>query len=355
MSHIGDPFDDIPLLPPRAELESIEVMRACVSASRSLAELQGLVGMLPEKRILLELLPMQESESSSAIENIVSSKKRLFLASSGNKDMLDKSTREIVGYNRAISVASGKIPDMSTVKEICSTILGDTMEFRSEKDETIGLFSYGSKVPVYTPPSGKVVGRLMRNLQEYIFTDDEVDPLIKMAVIHYQFEATHPFFDGNGRTGRILNIVYLQYSKLLKDPALFLSGFIISNKSRYNDLLNSVTTRDDWEPWILFMLEGVEKTSKQTISTIRSIVGMMKDCKKLCQEAGIPEKCAEAVFGNPFCTVSMMQEAIGCSRPSSVKYLRALEGKGILAASKGRGALVFENICLLKLFSNDAV
>jgi len=345
------PFDDLPMLPPAFDAESPEIMRACIRASRSLSEMKGFIETIPEKKILLELLPLQESESSSAIENIVSSKKRLFMATSGNLDPNDRFTKEIVGYNKALNAASGKIPDIGTMKTICSIILDTPVEFRGEDDELVGLFSIGSKKPVYTPPSGRCIPSLMKNLQEYIFTDDDLDPLIKMAIIHYQFEAIHPFFDGNGRSGRILNVIYLQYSKLLNDPILFLSGYIIHHKTRYYELLNAVSTEGGWEKWILFMLDAIDETSRRTIGLIRGIVGLMETCRIKCGELRIPLNCTEVIFSNPFCSIKMMQESLGCSRPSATKYIRSLVHAGILRASKSKSMTIYENVGLMDLFS----
>ena len=348
----GSPFDDLPCLPPLQDLESTEVMRACIRASRSLAELQGLIETVPEKRVLLELLPLQESESSSAIENIVSSKQRIFMAVSDSTGT-DRLTKEIVGYNKALSSISGELPDLNTIRKICSIILDDEMEFRGTGDDPVGLYMPGSKKPVYTPPSSDKVAMFMNNLLEYIFTDDETDPLIKMAVIHYQFEAIHPFYDGNGRTGRILNILYLQYSGLLRDPVLFLSGYIIRHKRRYYDLLSEVSLKGEWGQWILFMLEAVESTSKEAMSLIREITGLMDRCKERAKTLKIPETCIDVIFANPFCTIEKLKNSLGCSKPSAIKYLRAMEEDGMLAGTTSNKVKIFENRGLLDLFPRD--
>lgn len=191
----------------------------------------------------------------------------------------------------------------------------------------------------------------LKNLQEYIFTDDETDPLVKMAVIHYQFEAIHPFFDGNGRTGRILNVLYLQYDKLLDDPLLFLSDYIIRNKTRYYQLLSGVTEDKDWESWILFILDAVDVTSRETIALIHKIVKLISKYRKECSAVGIPEKCADIIASNPFCTIGKMADEAGCSRPTASRYMHALAEKGILEESRSGRHVVFMNVGLLKLFS----
>ncbi len=344
------PYDDLPPLPPHADLETPEVLKACIRASRSLAELKGLMGSIPDQRILLELLPLRESEASSAIENIRSSKERLFLATSGEEEETDRFTREILGYNKALVKAKGGIPDLETIRGICSTLLDGEARFRSGDDDEVYLVAPGMAGSVYTPPGGSRVAEKLRNLQEYIFTDGETDPLVKMAVIHYQFEAIHPFFDGNGRTGRILNVLFLQYDGLLDDPLLFLSDYIIRNKTRYYELLAGVTEEREWIPWILFILDAVDVTSRETIALIHRIASSISGCRRRCSDLGIPEKCAEIVASNPFCTIGRMADGLGCSRPTASKYMHALAETGILEESRSGKYTVFRNVGLLELF-----
>lgn len=344
------PFDELPPVPPYTDIETPEIMRACIRASRSLAELKGLMGSIPDQRILLELLPLRESEASSAIENIRSSKERLFLTASGEEEETDRYTREILGYNRALTKAKGNIPDLETIRNICSTLLDEEMEFRNDDDDEVYLVTPGMTGSVYTPPRGSKVAEKLRNLQEYIFTDDETDPLVKMAVIHYQFEAIHPFFDGNGRTGRILNVLFLQYDGLLDDPLLFLSDYIIRNKTRYYELLTGVTENREWVPWIMFILDAVDVTSRETITLIHRIVSLISRCRKECFTLGIPEKCADVIASNPFCTIGKMADEMGCSRPSASKYMHTLAETGILEESRSGKYTMFKNVGLLELF-----
>ena len=347
------PFDDLPNLPARFDFESTEIMRSCIRASRSLAELQGFVETLPKIRMLIELLLLMESESSSAIENVILSKQRLFFAASGDEDSTDRFTKEILGYNKALISASGHIPDLDTIELICSSIKGKTMSFRRDGDDSVVLYNPGSRKPVYTPPSSRLVPDLMRNLQEYIFTDDELDPLIKMAIIHYQFEAIHPFFDGNGRTGRILNVLYLQYSKLMRDPILFLSGYIIDNKKRYYELLSAVSSEGKWEQWVLFMLDAVDATSRKTMDLIRNITDLIKQYKEKARMMKIPDRCIDTIFSNPFCTIDVVKESVGCSKPTAIKYLHKLEELNFVKSSISKKSKVFENSSLLDLFSKN--
>ncbi|MBQ7405713.1 MAG: Fic family protein [Candidatus Methanomethylophilaceae archaeon] len=341
------PFDDLPKLPPHLDIETSEVMRSCVAASRALGELKGLLESIPDQRVLLELLPLQESRSSSELENIISSRDRLFMASSTIDDS-DIYTREILRYNSAMVKYNRKIPDTKTIRNVCSEVCGMDVRYRSTPEDEVYLKRMGSVE--YTPPSGDLVPQLMSNLMEYIFTDDEVDPLIKMAVIHYQFEAIHPFFDGNGRTGRILNVMYLQYNHLLNEPVLFLSGFIIDNRKRYYELLRRVSSDSDWEPWILFMLEAVRKTSHDTIRLIRNILKKMDDAKNVCSGLKIPLEVVDFIFATPFSTPSQIQSALSLSRPTAMKYLNQLESVNILSSRKTGRKHLFVNDGLLSLF-----
>ena len=343
------PFDELPPLPPREDIETESVLKACIGASRALGELRGLVETVPEQKILLELLPLQESRSSSEIENILSSRNRLFVAAAGG-DESDRFTREILRYNQALMRYNHTIPDHTALCGICSIICDQPMDYRRTDDDEVFLVSYANRGTSYTPPSGSNVGRLMNNLMEYIFTDDETDPLIKMAVMHYQFEAIHPFFDGNGRTGRILNILYLQYNKLLNEPILFLSQYIIDRKSEYYRLLRGVTSESAWEPWIIFMLEGVRETSLSTIRTIRGIRKLMTETSPKCERLNIPLSAMESIFSNPFCTISRMQADVGCSRATAAKYLKAMENEGILSSERNGRTVVYRNDGLLGLF-----
>lgn len=344
------PFDDIPRLPPFESIETDRVLKACIGAARALGELKGLVETVPEQRIILELLRIQESRSSSEVENIPSSRDRLFLATTDDGGTPDKYTREILRCNKALTRYSHRIPDHSTLCGICSEICDRQMQYRSTSEDEILLLSYANGGASYTPPSGDRVPALMDNLMEYIFTDDETDPLVKMAVIHYQFEVIHPFFDRNGRTGRMLNVLYLQYSKLLNEPILFLSQYIIDNKSEYYRLLRNVSSERDWESWIAFIVERVRVTSLRTIRTIRGIRRLMSEAEGRCEAIKVPKAAVESVFSNPFCTVARMQSDTGCSRATATRYLKAMEADGLLSSEKMGRRVVYRNDDLLGLF-----
>lgn len=343
------PYNNLPLIPPSENIESERILKSCISAARALGELKGLVATVPEQKILLELLPLQESRSSSEIENIVSSRDRLFVALDNGKPN-DNFTREVLRYNLTLTRHSHSIPDQNTIAAICSDLCGEPMRYRDSPEDEVFLVQYWGRDIAYIPPSGDNVSRLMKNLIEYIFTDDEIDPLIKMAVIHYQFEAIHPFFDGNGRTGRILNIMYLQYCKLLDEPILFLSQHIINNKSEYYRLLDKVTSNREWEPWIIFMLDAVRKTSEDTVRLVRKIRTLLTDARKIGLASGVPQTVIDSIFSNPFCTISRLQSDIDCSRPTATKYLRTLESAGLLSSIKESGKIIFCNLRLLDLF-----
>ena len=342
------PYNDLPNLPVRKDVETTDVLKLCIMASRALGELKGLLESIPDQIIILELLPLQESRSSSEVENIVSSRDRLFMASSVSDVGSDIYTREILRYNRTLMSHSNAIMDEDTIRGICSEICGADVDYRNNPDDIVCLRNMHSVV--YTPPSGENVHRLMRNLIEFIYSDDGLDPLVKMAIMHYQFEAIHPFFDGNGRTGRILNIIYLQYNQLIREPVLFLSRYIIDNRKRYYQLIRNVSGFGDWAPWIEFMLEGVYRTSLDTIRLIKSIVKEMDSTKAICLEHGVPSEVSEFVFANPFSTVSMMVDRLSLSRPTATKYVRIMESIGVLESIKEGRCSVYRNQGLLSLF-----
>ena len=269
------PYDDLPSLPPRADVETKAVLKQCVAASRALAELKGAGGLIPDQAILINAIPLQEAKLSSEIENIVTTQDDLFRAAVEESVDADPSTKEVLRYRTALrngyEALSSQPFSIELVRETCRILRGHTVDFGSPSDH-VRISDTRSRSVIYTPPSGgpELVEKL-RNLESYLLAADGPDPLIRMAVSHYQFEAIHPFTDGNGRTGRILNILYLVHMGLLQIPVLYISRFIIQNKPDYYRLLREVTECDDWEPWLLYMLRGVEETALWTTGRIQAI------------------------------------------------------------------------------------
>jgi Fic family protein len=346
----SEPFDSLPLLPPRDLVETEEALRQCIVSSRALAELKGIGAIIPDQSILINSLPLQEARLSSEIENIVTTQDELFKAAADVGNITDPHIKEVLRYRAALKHGSGKPPTLDLMREMCSIILTEKTDFRTEED-VVTLKNHITNKVVYTPPSGTAVGPLMKNLEEYILTDD-IDPLIKMCVMHYQFEAIHPFHDGNGRTGRILNIIYLQYGRLIDIPVLFLSGYILSTKKEYYDLLKDVSENGAWEPWILYMLKGIEVTAKNATKMIKRIDRLLEDTASRCKGLKFYSKeLIEVIFRSPYCRTSFLVDAGIAERHTAAKYLKELENLGILESKKVGSETIYVHSALLKILT----
>jgi len=317
--YANQPYNILSPLPPKADLETPVILKAAIAANRSLAELKGKAESLPNPSILINSIVAQEAKASSEIENIVTTNDKLFMALSANDRQTDPQTKEVLRYRQALwkgvsSLENGDLgPDlfitlMQTIKESDAGIRDDS--------GTVIANPKTRKI-IYWPPEGEELIRgLLENLAAYIKADNDVDPLIKMAVMHYQFEAIHPFEDGNGRTGRILNILYLIRENLLHQPVLYLSDHIIANKPDYYRLLREVTEKEAWEPWmvtekeawepwILFVLEAVQTTSKKTMTRIESIQQLLDEtiaeAKSVLPDRVYSKELIELLFEQPYC------------------------------------------------------
>ncbi|WP_372612864.1 Fic family protein, partial [Halomonas sp.] len=258
------PYTGLPPLPPAEELETPAVLKACIPARVALAELKQAGELLPNQGLLINLLPLLEARDSSDIENIVTTTDRLFQFAQDDTHA-DPATKEALRYRTALNSGYRELARRplctNTAVEICSTIKGVDMEIR--RVPGINLANQDTGEVIYTPPMGEAALRdLLANWERYLHEEDGVDPLIKMAVAHYQFEAIHPFTDGNGRTGRVLNILYLIEQRLLSLPILYLSRYIVLHKPDYYRLLLAVTREGQWQEWLLYMLKAVEYTAR---------------------------------------------------------------------------------------------
>jgi Fic family protein len=260
-------------LPPEAELETRTILRACIEARAALAELKQATRLLPNQGMLINTLPLLEARSSSEIENVVTTADRLFqhLDAEGSAD---PATKEALRYREALMDGFRRLEDRPlstrTAEAVCSRIKGTEMRVRQVPGTALANAATGEVI--YTPPVGEhSIRELLANWERYVHEHGAPDPLIRMAVAHYQFEAIHPFTDGNGRTGRILNSLFLVHAELLDLPVLYLSRHVLANKSDYYRLLLAVTSEEAWEPWVLFMLEAVTQTSKWTSAKVEAI------------------------------------------------------------------------------------
>ena len=350
------PYDDLPSLPPRADVETKAVLKQCVAASRALAELKGAGGLIPDQAILINAIPLQEAKLSSEIENIVTTQDDLFRAAVEESVDADPSTKEVLRYRTALrngyEALSSQPFSIELVRETCRILRGQTVDFRSPSDH-VRISDTRTRSVIYTPPSGgpELVEKL-RNLESYLLAADGPDPLIRMAVAHYQFEAIHPFTDGNGRTGRILNILYLVHTGLLQIPVLYISRFIIQNKPDYYRLLREVTECDDWEPWLLYMLRGVEETALWTtgrIQAIRELFDLTMDRCRTESPKIYSKELIELIFRQPYCKISFIVDAGIAKRKTASEYLQELERIGVMVGEKHGRETIYKHPALLEV------
>lgn len=330
------PFNDLPLLPPGVDLESKAVLKQTIAARAALADLKGAARQLPNQGVLIQALGLQEAKLSSEIENIVTTNDALFQGFANDGEGADHQTKEVLHYKDALWQGFQWVKsDMP----LTTRLFEEMYRVIKQADDGVRRLP-GTRLSnpmgetIYTPPEGEgVIRDKLANLEVFINNPSELDPLVRLAVMHYQFEAIHPFPDGNGRVGRILNILLLLAEGLLDVPIVYLSRYIMDNKGDYYRGLAGVTERSEWEAWILFMLRAVESTSRLTCQRIVAIEKLMQEATEKAaqhlpkvQVAGI----LEVVFRHPYCKVKFLEEAGLGSRPTCTKYLRALVEAGLL-------------------------
>jgi len=347
-------------LPIAQDLETKKVLKKIVSANRALAELKGAARSIPNQTILINALTLQEAKDSSEIENIVTTHDELYRASIHAVNV-SQAAKEVQRYREALYqgfdlVTKHKLLLKRDIVEIQQVLEDNNAGIRAQSGTMLKNEKTGEVV--YMPPQNyEDIQRLMDNLEKYINDPemDEYDPLVKMAVIHYQFESIHPFYDGNGRTGRIINILYLMLQGLLDLPVLYLSSYIIKNKADYYRLLNEVRTDDAWEEWIMYMLDGVEKTSMQSVTIIEGITNLMQEYKQILREE-IPKiyskDLLELLFKHPYTKINFLVEELGITRKTATTHLRAIEKLGILESIKIGREVYFVNKKLFEMLQS---
>lgn len=349
------PYNDLPLLPPDSDIESKKILKAAISANRALGELKRAVKILPNQSILIDCLVLLEAKDSSEIEQIFTTHDKLYQAKALNK-YTDPHTKEVGNYKSALWHGMKLI----SKKPLCTNTIVEIMQHIREGNYDIRK-TPGTKISaqngeiIYTPPETyELLAKLLGNLEFFINDADDIDPLIKMAVMHYQFEAIHPFTDGNGRTGRILNILYLIQENLLDVPVLFLSNYIIRNKTKYYDGLRKITENQEWEEWILYMLEAVEKTSYETLIKIDAIRQAMQDCKSIMREKfpKYSKDLLEVLFEQPYCRIKSLEEKGIAKRVTASSYLNDLCELGIVEKTKVGRDVIFLNKSLWSILSS---
>jgi Fic family protein len=353
---------DVKLLPPDVELETKRVLKQLARSHRALAELKGFAGMIPNKNILINAVTINEAKDSSEIENIITTHDELFKAMS-QENYNNPSAKEVVNYRTALwhgfeLVKDKQILTTNMIVEIQQLIEKNHAGLRKLPGTVLKNESTGEVV--YTPPSGeKEIMALMGNLEKYINDDyDNVDPLIKLAVIHYQFETIHPFYDGNGRTGRIINVLYLILKELLDSPILYLSKYIIRNKSAYYRLLQDVRTNGDWEDWILFILDGIEQTAEETLLLVKRINDVVEktaeDIKNMLPKI-YSRELVNLLFYEFYTKIVYIEKGLGITRKTASNYLSSLEDKGFLVSQKVGKERIFLNKRLFEIVQQAGV
>jgi len=354
---IGMPFNNLPFLPPlREKIESIKVLRQLINSSVALAELKGLVNTLPNPNILLNAVILKEASASSEIENIVTTQDRLYQALSAKGIQIDLATKEVLRYREATLygfqfIKRKEYLNTNAIIEIQKILEGNTSGIRKLPGTALRNSATGKVI--YTPPDDhEAILKLMKNLEDYLNEKDDIPPLIKLAVQHYQFESIHPFYDGNGRTGRIINVLYLILHGLLDSPILYLSSYIIKNKSEYYRLLQEVRTKGIWEEWVLYILKGVEQTAKEAINQIQEIKKLFSSTQEKMKkkaEKSYSKELLELLFEHPYCKIEYVIDRLKVSRITASKYLKDLEGAGILETKRIWKEVLYINIKLFDL------
>jgi len=329
-------------LPLNKDIETKNVMKALVRAHKTLAELKGIISSIPNESILLNTLSLQEAKDSSAIENIITTHDDLYKSGLNLEGLKSLEAKEVQNYITALKrgyslISKNKILSSNHIVEIQGELEKNNAGFRKVSGTSLKNNLTGEIV--YTPPQDyETITRLMSNLEIFINNDDliDLDPIVKMAIIHFQFESIHPFYDGNGRTGRIINVLYLVMKGLLDIPILYLSSYIIANKNEYYKLLQSVRETDNWEEWLLYMINGIEETSKQTIELIKEIKILMHEYKHEIRHKYkfYSQDLLNNLFKHPYTKIELLENDLSVSRPTAAGYLNELAKDGFLVKEK---------------------
>lgn len=349
------------LLPLKVDFETKAILKKLSKSHQALAELKGVTESIPNQGILLSTLSLQEAKDSSAIENIITTQDDLYTSNALKKEFASIAAKEVHSYALALRngymiVKKTGLLTNSSILEIQETLEENKAGFR--RLPGTALKNTQTREVIYTPPQEpEQILNLMSNLEQFINDDSlsDIDPLTKMAIIHHQFESIHPFYDGNGRTGRIINILYLVKCGLLDSPVLYLSRYINQKKSDYYRLLQTVRTENTWEEFILYMLEGIEKTSNQTTYLIRNIKGLMQSHKNKIK-TDLPKIYSQDLLNNlfrhPYTKIEFLCEELSIERRTAGKYLDQLVNIGVLTKHKIKKDNFYLNHALFRLLSN---
>lgn len=349
--HMGQkaPYLTLDKLPPnREEVETIKVLRQVSKAATALGELKGIAKTIPNQEMLVNAIVLQEAKDSSEIENIITTQDELYKALTVKNTNITPATKEVVNYSRAVFLGFDiiqkqgflRVNDIVTIQQ---ELVENTAGVRSTPGTVLKSDKTGEVI--YTPPQDKqeILELLSNFIAHYNHNEQDLNPLINLAILHYQFESIHPFYDGNGRTGRILNILYLILNGLIEIPILYLSSYIIQNKPEYYRLLNQTNKTGKWEEWILFMLKAVESTSIQTIERIGLIRNLLEDTLVKVQKESpkiYKKELVELLFEQPYSKIEFVVNRLKVERKAASRYLKELENIGVLKSYKvGRETL----------------
>lgn len=349
------PNNDLSFLPPdTSKTETVQILKQESKANAAIAELKGIAHIIPNQAILINAIVLQEAKDSSEIENIITTKDDLYKAVSSTVTKITPATKEVMFYREALYIGFQKVKQrgilsINDIIEIQKILIKNDAGIRTTQGTA--LVNDKTNEVIYTPPqSCDVIQRLLKNFVEYL--NDEETSLVKMAALHYQFETIHPFYDGNGRTGRIVNMLYLILKGYLDIPILYLSSYIIKNKSLYYELLLGVTKDNNWEKWILYILTGIEQTAKETIVKIKSIRELLEKTIETVKEKAskiYSKELVETLFVNPYCKIEFITKSVNVERKAASRYLHQLEEIGVLKSYKIGKENIFINTELIEL------
>ncbi len=352
------PYNALPPLPPKVELETKPVLKQCVEARATLGELKQALELIPNPAVLINTLPVLEARASSEIENIVTTADALFRYLPA-EDGADPASKEALRYRHALLEGFASLESRPlttrTAEAVCGRI--HNAEMRVRRVPGTALANPGAGKVIYTPPdTERRLRTLLSNWERFLHEREELDPLVRMATAHYQFEAIHPFTDGNGRTGRILNILFLVEQELIPLPVLYLSRYLIAQKADYYRLLLDVTRNGAWEPWLLYMLKGVAETAAWTTQKIGAIRQLMRATAEFVSHE-LPKiysrELIDVLFEQPYCRIGNVVEAGIVGRQAASRYLQALASIGVLEAQKSGRDVLFVHPKLVRLLTRD--
>lgn len=354
------PYNDLPNLPPPAELETKPVLKACVEARAALAALRQATALIPNPAVLINTIPLLEAQASSEIENIITTTDAMFRHAQLESLAADPATKEAMRYRTALKRGCDSLKKRPlatrTAEEVCSFIKGAHMSVR--RVPGTALANEVTKAIIYTPPQGEAhLREKLANWERFMHEHEQLDPLVRMAVAHYQFEAIHPFTDGNGRTGRILNLLILIENGLLDLPILYLSRYVIRNKAAYYDGLQAVTRTGAWEDWILYMVRGTQETAEWTLAKIAAVRRLIEHTAEYARKAAPKQysrELIELIFDQPYCRIENVVEAGIAKRQTASGYLQKLVTIGILKEKRLGLHKLFLNFKFLALLTRES-